>query len=156
MHELLGEKDLIDSTEKLDDLIETVADPGKARILLADDSPIIRMGVEKLLRSRGFDNLVVCNDGSKAWAAIEASLENGGTLFDLVLTDIEMPGLDGLHLTTRIRKEDRLKNTKVILFSSIVNPKNDNKSDSVGADAQIAKNSDQLIIKTIQESLNSR
>ena len=66
MHELLGEKDLIDSTEKLDDLIETVADPGKARILLADDSPIIRMGVEKLLRSRGFDNLVVCNDGSKA------------------------------------------------------------------------------------------
>jgi two-component system chemotaxis response regulator CheV len=150
MFELLGEKSPDDLVEDTDEKTKGVADKSNARTLLAEDSPIIRQGVEKLLRSRGFENLVVCSDGVKVWAAIEASRNNGGPLFDLILTDIEMPGLDGLHLTTRIRKEERLRNTKVVLFSSIVNPKNDNKGNSVDADAQVAKNSDRLILETIK------
>lgn len=154
MLELMGKKVSEDALEV--DSEPLAIDPGEVRILLADDSPIIRRGVEKLLRSHGFENLVVCNDGNKAWAAIEASMDGGEPKIDVVLSDIEMPGLDGLHLTTKIRKEERLKGIKVVLFSSIVNPKNDNKGNSVGADAQIAKNSDHMIIKTINDLLNER
>ena len=114
---------------------------------------MIRHGVEKLLRRSGFDDLTIYNAGAKAWSAIESEVDRNEPMIDLILSDIEMPGLDGLHLTKKIREDSWTKNTKAILFSSIVNPNNDNKGNFVGADAQIEKNSDYLIINTIHELL---
>lgn len=151
MLDLLGKRGPDEETDE--EIGSDQVEASKVKLLLADDSPIIRRGVEKLLKNHGFENLVVCTDGAKAWSAIEKTLAGDEPLFDLILTDIEMPGLDGLHLTKKIRENERMDGTKVILFSSIVNEQNDNKGESVGANAQIAKNSDHLIINTIHNLL---
>lgn len=77
-------------------------------VLVADDSMEIRELERKLLRFRGYD-VVTAADGLEAWYAVLS-----GNI-DLVLTDIDMPLLDGIQLTRRIRKEPRFKKLPVLL-----------------------------------------
>ncbi|WP_129645308.1 response regulator [Peristeroidobacter agariperforans] len=80
----------------------------KPVVLVADDCMEIRELERKLLRFRGYD-VVTAADGLEAWYAVLS-----GNI-DLVLTDIDMPLLDGIQLTRRIRKEPRFKNLPVLL-----------------------------------------
>jgi two-component system chemotaxis response regulator CheV len=57
----------------------------------------------------------------------------------VVISDIEMPRMDGLTLTRRIREHAVLKNIPVVLFSSLISPDNEKKGRQVGATAQISK-----------------
>jgi two-component system chemotaxis response regulator CheV len=73
-----------------------------------------------------------------------------------VISDVEMPQVDGFHLTRRIKEHVQLKHLPVLLYSSILTPDNIKKADFVGADAQITKPElhrlvevvDQLILKS--------
>ena len=78
-------------------------------------------------------------ENRKKNANSEAVAISGSPPVDLVITDIEMPRIDGLHLTRRIKEHSSLKHLPVIVFSSLVSPDNDKKCESVGADAQITK-----------------
>jgi two-component system chemotaxis response regulator CheV len=123
----------------------TAAALSSKRMLVADDSPTIRSAVVNILRSVGITQLTVCQNGDEAWRALEAS-KSSGESFDIVLSDIEMPGIDGLHLTSRIKQDPALKATPVVLFSSLIRPETLNKGIQVGADAQIVKfNSQELL-----------
>jgi CheY-like chemotaxis protein len=84
--------------------------PGKHKpvVLVVDDSMEIRELERKLLRFRGYD-VVTAADGLEAWYAVLS-----GNI-DLVITDVDMPLLDGIQLTRRIRKDPRFKKLPVLL-----------------------------------------
>ncbi len=116
------------------------SDRNSVRILFAEDSRVMRNLIQTNLVRAGYSNVTLCNDGALAWEALERDLaENGRTTFDLLITDIEMPGIDGLHLTKKLKENPSMKQLPVVIFSSIVSIDNEKKCQSVGADAQITK-----------------
>ncbi len=125
---------------------ETIA--GKDRssypLVFADDSPLVRETIRDRLRAAGYTNLKIFSDGEAAWnylsrIASDSSLEDVFTKVAGVITDIEMPRMDGLSLTKKIRQESLFKDLPVVLFSSIASDANANKAKQVGADAQLSK-----------------
>lgn len=110
------------------------------RILLAEDSHVMQMLIKTNLVKAGYVNVEVCNDGQDAWDRLESGLAGGTSpVFDMIITDIEMPRIDGLHLTQRIKEHPELGTIPVVIFSSLVSNDNQKKCEAVGADAQITK-----------------
>lgn len=122
------------------------------RILVAEDSSVIRNSLVQMLKKAGFTSIVACADGQEAWETVEKRGANSDRPFDLILTDIEMPRMDGLHLTSRL-KSGRYKAIPVVLFSSIISEGNANKGIQVGADAQITKFQTSTLLEAIDECL---
>ena len=126
-----------------------------ARILLVDDSSFVRSNLIKRLNESGLTNLTVCNDGQHAWDTIEAQRDQKDGPCDLILSDIEMPRMDGLHLTSKIKNDPQLKRIPVVLFSSLITPDNIKKCQAVGADAQVSKPNGEEMIRIILEFLEN-
>jgi two-component system chemotaxis response regulator CheV len=126
------------------------------RVLLAEDSPFMRHTMERVLRDSGYTKLEVFGDGASAWAAIERSLNEGEVHVDAIVSDIEMPQMDGLHLTKRIRETKALADTPVVLFSSLVSQDNLKKGEQVGATLQIAKPELAKVVRLIDLAVSGR
>lgn len=112
------------------------------RILLADDSPSVREAISSTLRNSGYTQLEIFQNGAEAWDWIEKRLAETGSVEgvgDLLISDVEMPQIDGLHLTSRIKKHPELRRLPVLLYSSIITSDNHKKGAAVGADAQVSK-----------------
>ena len=114
-------------------------------ILAADDSVIARALIENALQTMGARYIMV-NSGKQAWdklAALEAEArKEGKTARDkvaLVLSDLEMPEMDGFTLTRNIRQDARYAGIPVIIHSSLSGAANEHHVNGVGADAYIAK-----------------
>jgi two-component system chemotaxis response regulator CheV len=73
-----------------------------------------------------------------------------------VITDIEMPQMDGHRLTKLIKSDDKLKHLPVIIFSSLVNEEMRRKGESLGADAQLTKPEIGSLVDAIDELLAKR
>lgn len=125
----------------------------QARLLFADDSPTIRSTISKLLKQAGFESLTECHDGQHAWEMLEASKADPAKKFDIVLSDIEMPRMDGLHLTARIRDDEQLKDLPVVLFSSLLSGDNRRKGEQVGATAMVTKPDSKEMIHSLVDCL---
>ncbi|MCC7407342.1 MAG: chemotaxis protein CheV [Phycisphaeraceae bacterium] len=110
-------------------------DRGKCKVVLAEDSKFIRGIMERVLRQSGYTQVRAFSNGQDAWAALN---QPGGNA-DVVITDIEMPRVDGLHLTRKIKADAAMKKMPVILFSSLITADTLHKGEQVGADEQIAK-----------------
>lgn len=117
----------------------------KVKIIFAEDSTVIRNQLMKILKSVGYTNVSAFMNGKAALNSIKRlaaqAVENGENLADhihLILTDIEMPELDGLSLC-RIVREDFKLNTPVIMFSSLINKEMIHKCKQVGATDYVAK-----------------
>lgn len=117
-----------------------------AKVLMAEDSSIIRSGIEKILLEAGFDGLEVFVDGDDCYKRIlqlkKQSEESGEDIlkhFSLLISDIEMPKMDGLTLCRKVKEDLGFKQVPVVLFSSLINPPMEVKCDSVGADGYAAK-----------------
>ncbi|MCK4659416.1 MAG: chemotaxis protein CheV [Phycisphaerae bacterium] len=136
--DLSGDQDLFRSVDGF-----AGADPaqrGAQRVLLAEDSPTICGVIKSNLIQAGYTQVVAFGNGSEAWSALEASVASEDTdPFSLVVTDIEMPQMDGLHLCKRIKEHPRLRELPVVVFSSLVSDTNLKKCEVVGADAAITK-----------------
>ena len=114
----------------------------KLRILVAEDSPTVREAIGTTLRNSGYGNLTLFENGAEAWTWIRKRIEETGRVEDvgdLLICDVEMPQVDGLHLTKKIKTHSELKQIPVLLYSSIITPENRNKGNAVGADAQVSK-----------------
>ncbi len=123
------------------------------RVILADDSTVIRSSLKTILNRAGYDDLTICNDGYEAWSKIS---ERRDDPYDIILTDIEMPRMDGLHLCKKIKEDSALREIPVILFSSLISKDNLNKGAQVHADAQVSKPDSQEMIDSIERLLAKR
>ncbi len=116
----------------------TGVDRATRRVLLAEDSNFIRNIMESVLKRSGYTQVHVFNNGLDAYKAL-LRMRDEGTPPDVVVTDIEMPQMDGLALTKRIKQDAGLRGLPVILFSSLITDDTRHKGHQVGADEQIAK-----------------
>jgi two-component system chemotaxis response regulator CheV len=111
-------------------------------ILIAEDSTLLRKLLLDSLFKAGFHNVVATTNGQEAWNLIESAKSEYKDIrekFACVITDIEMPQMDGLTLTKKIKDDPILYRVPVIIFSSIINDANSTKCTEVGADAQFSK-----------------
>ncbi len=110
-------------------------------ILIAEDSILLQRMINDCLERAGFTHLINFANGQEAWDHLH-SIRNDSDLFDkihLVITDIEMPEMDGHRLTKLIKDDPRLKHVPVIIFSSLIDEQMRIKGKELGADEQIAK-----------------
>lgn len=114
-------------------------------ILAADDSLIARTMIEQGLEAMGLP-YVMCKTGKEAWDQLQAmatkAQEEGKTVYDkvaLVLTDLEMPEMDGFTLTRNIKQDAQLSKIPVVIHSSLTGTANEAHVMKVGADAYVAK-----------------
>jgi two-component system chemotaxis response regulator CheV len=127
-------------------------------VLTAEDSSVIRALIVRELKKAGF-NIVSKNDGLSAWnhlLGILPHLQQGESLHDhihLVITDIEMPQMDGYTLTKNIKSNDNFRELPVMIFSSMITDDNRHKGESVGADVQLTKPEIDRLLECARELL---
>ena len=110
-------------------------------ILIAEDSPLLSKLLTDCLKKAGYTNLIVTTNGKEAWDKLcELKKERNVTeSVDCIITDIEMPQMDGHRLTKLVKSDDAMKNIPLIIFSSLVNEEMKRKGEQLGADAQLTK-----------------
>ncbi|MCR5416384.1 MAG: chemotaxis protein [Pseudobutyrivibrio sp.] len=128
-------------------------DRSKSPIMLAEDSPLLSKLIVECLKKAGYTNLIVNMNGQEAWDKLVQFHKNGTVLNDvhLIITDIEMPLMDGHRLTKLVKENDTLKNIPVIIFSSLINDEIRRKGESLGADAQLTKPEIGKLITVVDE-----
>ncbi|EAQ82650.1 chemotaxis protein CheW [Blastopirellula marina] len=112
------------------------------RIVVADDSVTVRQAMIAMLSGSGYTQVQPFENGRLCWEWLEAqwkAKQNLAEIADLLISDVEMPQIDGFHLTKRVKEHPGLGQLPVLLYSSIVTPDNAKKGEAVGADAQISK-----------------
>ena len=110
-------------------------------ILIAEDSMLLNKLIVESLEKSGYTNLRHTENGQEAWDYIQKCLHEGSLEqnVQLVITDIEMPLMDGHRLTKLIKENEQLHNIPVVIFSSFVNEEMRRKGEELGADAQLSK-----------------
>ena len=124
-------------------------------ILIAEDSALLRKLIVDSLKKSGYENIIKAENGEEAWEYIQKCKANG-TLNDdvkLLITDIEMPLMDGHRLTKLVKSDDATKNIPVVIFSSLVNEEMRKKGEDLGADAQLSKPEIGNLVKVIDQLL---
>jgi len=129
-------------------------------ILMAEDSNAIRTNLKKILQDMGYTKLEAFVDGASCYKRIweiKHAAEDAGETIDqhlhLVISDIEMPKMDGLTLCRKIKEDLGYKKLPVLLFSSLINPPMAIKCDSVGADGYASKPEIAKLIRLMDEFL---
>lgn len=113
----------------------------EAPILIAEDSPLLSALMLECLHKAGYTNVIVTDNGQEAWNRLN-EYKTSGTVKDSVsciITDIEMPQMDGYRLTKLVKDDEILKEIPVIIFSSLINDDMRRKGELLGADAQLTK-----------------
>jgi two-component system chemotaxis response regulator CheV len=132
--------------------------PGSV-ILAADDSLIARVMIEEGLTAMGLP-YIMCKTGKEAWDQLQAisvkAVSEGKTVADriaLVLTDLEMPEMDGFTLTRNIKQDPRFNMLPVVIHSSLTGSANEAHVKQVGADAYVAKFVAEDLAETLRQVL---
>jgi two-component system, chemotaxis family, sensor histidine kinase and response regulator WspE len=118
----------------------------RKRVLVVDDSLTVRELERKLLAGRGYD-VTIAVDGMDGWNAVRSER------FDLVITDIDMPRLDGIELVTLIRRDPQLRETPVMIVSYKDRAEDRQRGLDAGADYYLAKGSfhDQTLLDAVRD-----
>ncbi len=112
----------------------------RAPIVVAEDSTMLRNMVVGTLQDAGYGNVVSFVNGLEAWNFLHPEEGNGPDMGrGAVITDIEMPKMDGHRLLKLIRDDQVLRGLPVILFSSLINDEMRSKGEMLGATGQITK-----------------
>jgi len=141
------EKIMVDINPDSGISVESVKKLGKRersekRILIAEDSPLLRKLLFDTMKEAGYENVEFFENGRDAYEYLEALANSGSNVTEhvqLVVTDIEMPQMDGHHLTRKIKEHTDLQKLPVIIFSSLITDDLRHKGDQVGAEDQISK-----------------
>lgn len=132
------------------------------RTLIADDSALIREMLKDLLQKANFEVEAV-NNGREAWDRIvelkakgEAEGKRITDYVQAIVSDIEMPSMDGHNLCKRIKDDKALSHIPVLLFSSLITEKLRHKGLSVGADDQISKPEVTMLARRVYDLIAER
>jgi len=108
--------------------------PKTTVVMIVDDSPSVRHVNSRLVRNNGWEPLVA-KDGAEALELLQSAHE----LPDVVLTDVEMPEMDGYELLAMIKKNDRLKQLPVVMITSRAGDKHREKAEELGVSEYVSK-----------------
>jgi two-component system, chemotaxis family, chemotaxis protein CheV len=112
------------------------------KLIVAEDSPLLRKLLHDTLAEAGFQYVEFFENGRDVLEYLQKLEDEGRNLKEevqLVITDIEMPQMDGHHLTKRIKSSQSFGELPVIIFSSLITNDLRHKGQMVGADAQVSK-----------------
>lgn len=135
-----------------------VRERNESPILISEDSALLSKLITDSLHKAGYTNVIKTDNGQEAWDKLE-ELKRNGTVLDTVkciITDIEMPVMDGHHLTKLVKTDDVLKKIPLVIFSSLVNEEMRIKGLSLGADAQLSKPEIGNLVRTIDKLIIDR
>jgi two-component system chemotaxis response regulator CheV len=127
----------MDSVKKLGE-----RERSEKKIVIAEDSPLLRKLLHETMTAAGYVNLDFFENGKDAYDYLKHLVESGEDVtkkVQLIVTDIEMPQMDGHHLTKKIKTHPELQQLPVIIFSSLITDDLRHKGEEVGADDQISK-----------------
>jgi two-component system chemotaxis response regulator CheV len=131
---------------------------GKPIAVTAEDSATIRKMISDRLNMAGVE-IHSFNDGFEAWQFLQEiansvkTVEELKTKVNVIITDIEMPQMDGYSLTKQVKSHPLLSKIPVLIFSSIVSQEILHKGKSVGADAQLTKPQIGELLETVRNLL---
>ncbi|MFG6328140.1 MAG: chemotaxis protein [Lachnospiraceae bacterium] len=110
-------------------------------ILIAEDSALLSKMIVNCLEQAGYTNLITTDNGQECWDKLQEYLAEGDIddKVSCIITDIEMPQMDGHRLTKLVKEHESLKHIPLIIFSSLVNAEMRRKGEQLGADAQLSK-----------------
>ena len=123
-------------------------DRGTIRVLHCEDSVVIQKLVFQVLHSAGFTRVEQVNNGS---AALEYLKKNGRGSVDVILSDIEMPTMDGLTMCRTLREDPRFQDLPLVFFSSMINEQMAAKCRTVGGNAAYSKPQINMIVGVIED-----
>ncbi len=119
--------------------------PRRLRVLLVDDSPIARAAECALLKALGH-SVDEAQDGEEAWARANQAP------YDLIVSDVQMPRVDGYEFTKRLKSSAELKRVPVIILSSLSSPEDKRRGIEAGADAYLIKG--ELGVESIAQTID--
>lgn len=124
-------------------------------ILFAEDSILLNKLVKDSLTKAGYTNLISCENGEEAWNILQEAKARGDidNVCKCVITDIEMPRMDGHRLLKLIRDDSKLSHLPVIVFSSLVNEEMRRKGEALGATAQLSKPEIGNLVKEVDAAI---
>ena len=110
-------------------------------VFVAEDSILLTKMYEEALHKSGYVNVRMFPNGQELWNALSAAKDagNAASVCSIVITDLEMPQMDGHRLTKLIKDDPALKSIPVIIFSSLITEEMRVKGKELGADEQLSK-----------------
>lgn len=126
-----------------------------APILIAEDSALLGKLISESLIKAGYTNITMTTNGQEAWDKLNEYKSEGmlDQKVKLVITDIEMPQMDGHRLTKLIKDSSAFSHIPVVIFSSLVNDEMRKKGEALGADAQLSKPEIGYLVEAIDKIL---
>jgi two-component system chemotaxis response regulator CheV len=112
------------------------------KIIVAEDSKMLRDLLIESLHKAGYINVSAYHNGKDAWDVLTALADTGVPIeenVNILITDIEMPQMDGHHLLKNIRDNHVLNKLPVVIFSSLINEEMRRKGEAIGANGQVSK-----------------
>ncbi len=127
-------------------------------ILIAEDSMMLCQLIKDSLNRAGYTKLTIKNNGQEAWDYLCELKRKNGVEYGAkcVITDIEMPQMDGHRLLKLIRDTEGLKHIPVVIFSSLINEDMKRKGELLGANAQMTKPEIGKLVKILDELIASQ
>lgn len=124
-------------------------------IVLAEDSILLSSMICDSLNKAGFTNIKRFNNGKEAWEFLQSVRDSENLLSEasLIITDIEMPEMDGHRLTKLVKSDEKLKVLPLIIFSSLINQEMQLKGKQLGADEQLSKPEIKHLVEVIDRLL---
>lgn len=122
-------------------------------IWVAEDSILLSRMIRESLERAGYKNLQMFANGAELWDALQKQQEN---LPALIITDLEMPQMDGHRLTKLIKTHEPFKHLPVVIFSSLITDEMRRKGQEVGADEQLSKPEIGHLIGVLDELLRKQ
>lgn len=126
-----------------------------APILIAEDSALLGKLISESLIKAGYTNITMTTNGQEAWDKLNEYKSEGvlDQKVKLVITDIEMPQMDGHRLTKLVKDSSAFSHIPVVIFSSLVNDEMRRKGEALGADAQLSKPEIGYLVEAIDKIL---
>lgn len=124
-------------------------------ILISEDSPLLSALITECLHKSGYSNITATANGKEAWDKLQKYKEDGtiNKHVQCIITDIEMPQMDGHRLTKLVKDDEELHSIPVVIFSSLISDEMRRKGESLGADAQLSKPEIGELVETIDKIL---